>query len=77
MPAADEGNAELRACVQSGNLVRMIMGLKKNFGKWEGNGFLKNFETQQMRFVQSNKVCPHPDQTPPNPIPIQCQKRRI
>jgi len=23
---------------QSGNLVRMVMGLKKNFGKWEGNG---------------------------------------
>ena len=41
---------------QAGNLVRMVMGLKKNFGKWEGNGYLKNFETQQMRFVQSNKV---------------------
>ena len=40
---------------QSGNLVRMVMGLKKNFGKWEGNGFLKSFESQQMRFVQSNK----------------------
>jgi len=39
----------------AGNLVRMVMGLKKNFGKWEGNGYLKNFETQQMRFVQSNK----------------------
>jgi hypothetical protein len=33
----------------------MVMGLKKNFGKWEGNGFLKSFESQQMRFVQSNK----------------------
>lgn len=41
--------------VQAGNLVRMVMGLKKNFGKWEGNGFLKSFESQQMRFVQSNK----------------------
>jgi len=40
---------------ESGNLVRMVMGLKKNFGKWEGNGFLKSFESQQMRFVQSNK----------------------
>lgn len=39
----------------AGNMIRMIMGLRKNFGKWEGNGFLKNFETQQMRFVQSNK----------------------
>jgi len=40
---------------QSGNLVRMVMGLKKNFGKWEGNGFLKSFESQQMRFVQSTR----------------------
>jgi len=40
---------------QAGNLVRMIMGLKKNFGKWEGNGYLKSFESQQMRFIQSNK----------------------
>lgn len=40
---------------KAGNLIRMVMGLKKNFGKWEGNGYLKNFETQQMRFVQSNK----------------------
>jgi hypothetical protein len=40
---------------QSGNLVRMVMGLKKNFGKWEGNGYLKSFEGPQMRFVQSNE----------------------
>jgi len=40
---------------QSGNLVRMVMGLRKNFGKWEGNGFLKSFESQQMRFVQSTR----------------------
>jgi hypothetical protein len=49
-------NAVSHTGEQSGNLVRMVMGLKKNFGKWEGNGYLKNFETQQMRFVQSNKV---------------------
>ena len=40
---------------KAGNLIRMVMGLKKNFGKWEGNGFIKSFEGQQMRFVQSNK----------------------
>eukprot|EP00293_Proteomonas_sulcata_P013217 CAMPEP_0184297004 /NCGR_PEP_ID=MMETSP1049-20130417/7945_1 /TAXON_ID=77928 /ORGANISM="Proteomonas sulcata, Strain CCMP704" /LENGTH=284 /DNA_ID=CAMNT_0026606523 /DNA_START=26 /DNA_END=880 /DNA_ORIENTATION=+ len=39
----------------SGNLVRRIIGLPLNFGKWEGNYFINNFEGQQMRFLQSNK----------------------
>ncbi|EKX39299.1 hypothetical protein GUITHDRAFT_154444, partial [Guillardia theta CCMP2712] len=38
-----------------GNIVRKVVGIPKNFGKWEGNRFLANFESQQMRFFQSNK----------------------
>jgi len=30
---------------QSGNLVRMVMGLRKNFGKWEGNGKKSKLKT--------------------------------
>eukprot|EP00960_Hanusia_phi_P041093 754826-Hanusia_phi.AAC.8 len=38
-----------------GNIVRKVVGIPKNFGKWEGNRFLANFDSQQMRFFQSNK----------------------
>lgn len=47
---------------RSGNIVRRVVGLPKNFGKWEGNTYLQTFDSQQMRFVESNKhsVCPPP-----------------
>jgi len=40
---------------RSGNLVRRVLGLPLSFGKWEGNSFLKNFDSQQMRFLASNQ----------------------
>ena len=40
---------------RSGNIVRRVVGLPKNFGKWEGNTYLQTFDSQQMRFIQSNK----------------------
>jgi hypothetical protein len=40
---------------RSGEIVRRIVGLPKNFGKWEGNTYLQDFDSQQMRFVESNK----------------------
>jgi len=40
---------------RSGNIVRRVVGLPKNFGKWEGNTYLQTFDSQQMRFVESNK----------------------
>lgn len=40
---------------RSGNIVRRVVGLPKNFGKWEGNTYLQTFESQQMRFDESNK----------------------
>jgi len=36
-------------------MIRRILGLPKNFGKWEGNTYLNNFDSQQMRFLQDNK----------------------
>jgi hypothetical protein len=39
----------------SGNLVRRVLGLPLSFGKWEGNSFIKNFDSQQMRFLASNE----------------------
>jgi len=39
----------------SGNLVRRVLGLPLSFGKWEGNSFVKNFDSQQMRFLASNE----------------------
>lgn len=50
----------------SGNLVRRILGLPKNFGKWEGNTFLNNFDSQQMRFLESNKHSVHSSPTVPS-----------
>ena len=40
---------------KSGELVRRIIGLPKNYGKWEGNHYLSNFDSQQMYFLQSNE----------------------
>ena len=40
---------------RSGNLVRRVLGLPLSFGKWEGNSFIKNFDSQQMRFLASNE----------------------
>jgi len=40
---------------KSGELVRRIIGLPKNYGKWEGNHYLANFDSQQMYFLQSNQ----------------------
>ena len=40
---------------RSGNIVRRVAGLRKNFGKWEGNTYLQSFDSQQMRFIESNK----------------------
>jgi hypothetical protein len=40
---------------RSGNIVRRVVGLPKNFGKWEGNTYLQTFDSQQMRFLESNK----------------------
>mmetsp|Transcript_18101 Transcript_18101/g.40698 ORF Transcript_18101/g.40698 Transcript_18101/m.40698 type:complete len:327 (-) Transcript_18101:35-1015(-) len=39
----------------AGNMIRRILGLPKNFGKWEGNTYLNTFDSQQMRFLQDNK----------------------
>ena len=44
-----------RDLTKGGELVRRILGLPLNFGKWEGNHYLDNFETQQMYFLQSNE----------------------
>ncbi|EKX36939.1 hypothetical protein GUITHDRAFT_165628 [Guillardia theta CCMP2712] len=40
---------------RAGNLIRKVLGLPKNFGKWEGSSYIENFGTQQMRFLQSNR----------------------
>jgi hypothetical protein len=40
---------------KSGELVRRIVGLPKNYGKWEGNHYIANFDSQQMYFLQSNQ----------------------
>jgi hypothetical protein len=40
---------------KSGELVRRIVGLPKNYGKWEGNNYIANFDSQQMYFLQSNE----------------------
>jgi hypothetical protein len=40
---------------KGGELVRRIVGLPLNFGKWEGNHYIADFETQQMYFLQSNE----------------------
>eukprot|EP00960_Hanusia_phi_P017229 507177-Hanusia_phi.AAC.1 len=40
---------------RAGNLIRKVLGLPKNFGKWEGSSYIQNFDTQQMRFLQSNR----------------------
>jgi hypothetical protein len=40
---------------KGGQLVRRLLGLPVNFGKWEGNNYVSNFESQQMHFLQSNE----------------------
>jgi hypothetical protein len=40
---------------KGGELVRRILGLPLNFGRWEGNHYLHDFESQQMYFLQSNE----------------------
>ena len=40
---------------KGGELVRRIVGLPLNYGKWEGNHYIADFETQQMYFLQSNQ----------------------
>lgn len=40
---------------RGGNLVRRVLGLPLSFGQWEGNSYLHSFDSQQMRFLQSNE----------------------
>lgn len=39
---------------RGGELVRRILGLPLNFGKWEGNTYIQDFESKQMYYLQSN-----------------------
>lgn len=52
---------------RSGEIVRRVVGLPKNFGKWEGNTYLQDFDSQQMRFIQSNKHSVRVHPAPPMP----------
>ncbi len=40
---------------KNAELVRKLIGIPVNFGKWEGNHYIKNFDSRQMFYLQSNE----------------------
>jgi hypothetical protein len=40
---------------KNAEFVRKILGVPVNFGKWEGNHYIRDFDSQQMFYLQSNE----------------------